>query len=62
MIKWSWHIIDLIAIITICHCKLTGQTNTDSLVIEYQIADDDATVPDQGSEMVHSRWPTLQFN
>lgn len=47
MIKWSWHIIQLIAIITICHCKLTAQTNTDSLVIEYQIADDESLVPDR---------------
>ncbi len=48
MIKWAWNIIQLIAMITMCHCQLISQT--DSLVVEYRIVDDESLVPVQETD------------
>jgi len=59
MIKWSWNIIQLIAMITMCYCPLSCQT--DSLVIDYRIVDDESLAPDEQSDSFESPIASLNY-
>ncbi len=59
MIKWAWNIIQLIAMMTMCHCQLISQT--DSLVIEYRIEDDQFLLPDEKSDSFEPPIASLNY-